>query len=68
MSKLDNRLQELQEMQMYLRVRMHNAIDDEERERLQDELYGVESTLGKLLWVASLRSKEQGDDEEGVTK
>ena len=66
MSKLDNRLQELQEMQMYLRGRMHNAIDDEERERLQDELDAVESALSKLLWVASLRSKEQGDDE-GVT-
>ena len=66
MSKLDNRLQELQETQMYLRGRMHNAIDDEERERLQDELDAVESTLSKLLWVASLRSKEQGNDE-GVT-
>ena len=68
MSKLDIRLQEMQEKQMYLRVRMHNAIDDEERERLQDELDGVESTLGKLLWVASLRSKEQGNDDEGVTQ
>ena len=66
MSKLDNRLQELQETQMYLRGRMHNAIDDEERERLQDELDAVESTLSKLLWVVSLRSKEQGNDE-GVT-
>lgn len=67
MSKLDNRLQELQETQMYLRGRMHNAIDDEERERLQDELDAVESTLSKLLWVVSLRSKEQGNDE-GVTQ
>jgi len=67
MSKLDNRLQELQETQMYLKVRMHNAIDDEEHERLQDELDAVESTLSKLLWVASLRSTEQGNDE-GVTQ
>jgi len=66
MSKLDNRLQELQETQMYLRGRMHNAIDDEDRERLQDGLDAVESALSKLLCVASLRSKEQGDDE-GVT-
>ena len=66
MSKLDNHLQDLLDTQMYLKVRMHNAIDNEERERLQDELNAVESTLSKLLWVASLRSKEQGNNE-GVT-